>query len=146
MHLWHLLLGVFAFVQGQPQAVPRGSAPTLDGTIGPAEWTDAADLPLGTGGHLYLKHDGRDLHVAIRGSGLILADLCVERGDTVRVLHSSASLGTATYAPGGTDSRTRLGVFAWALRDGTAESRGPAGRQEHYDRFGWAATTVGMAG
>lgn len=127
------------------QTVPRGSAPILDGVVQTAEWSDAVELSGGAGTRLLLKHDGRDLFVGITTSGPMIADVCTIRNDTIRVLHSSASLGSASYAGVSDSARMRIADFTWALRDGTEAALSAVARQDHYQQFGWLATTIGMA-
>lgn len=121
--------------------IPKGAAATVNGVIGDAEWDDAASIVVG-GATVWLKHDGTDLFVAVRGLAPIIANVCVERGDTVDVLHGSGSVGFARFGPG--PNRARLADFVWALRDGSPEARSDSARDAYYAEHGWVGTTVGL--
>ena len=65
--------------------------------------------------------------------------VCLDRGDSVAVLHSSAALGTAVYrrAQYGWDlTRT----FTWELRDSTMSAAAQQEREAFLQREGWVAT------
>ena len=79
-----------------PIAVPAGAPVTLDGVFAPAEWDDAATVPLGDGFTLQLKRHGTDLLVAIRYPAPAAAgvDLFFATGQgSLLNLHASARLG-----------------------------------------------------
>ena len=48
--------------------VPRGTAPTIDGTIASGEWEDAASIELDEDSTLYLKYANDCLFLAVRGT------------------------------------------------------------------------------
>jgi|CXWL01.1.fsa_nt_gi hypothetical protein len=143
MLFWPLVVGLQALVAPDIE-VPRGRAAALDGVIDSVEWSDAAQMTLGTSAHLYLKHDGKDLFIGIRVTGPLLAGLCLERGDTIKVLHASASLGLATYGPGGAAARTRLTDFAWDVRDRGNVAATESNRTAWFEKANWIATTAAM--
>ncbi|MDX2262516.1 MAG: hypothetical protein SFU84_12565 [Gemmatimonadales bacterium] len=143
MLFWPMFVGLQVLVAPDTE-VPRGRAPALDGVIDSLEWTDAARISLGTGSQLYLKHDGKDLFIGMRVTGPLLPGLCLERGDTIKVLHASASLGVATYAPGGAAARTRLTDFQWGVRDRGNVAAPDSLRTAWFEKATWMATTAAM--
>jgi len=92
----------------QPPALP---GVTLDGVISAAELTGAPGTLVG-GGRLWLARTPEGLYVGLLPGDVGLAHICVASGDRVNVLHSSASLGTATYAVTSSGAQ-RLMPFAW---------------------------------
>lgn len=122
-------------------AIPRGTSIRVDGILVAGEWGDASVVPLGGGTNLYLKHDGEDLLIATQSPQISLVDVCILRGEQVRVFHSSASLGTAVYSRQG-ETWARITDFTWMLRDGSAVA--PEDREKHLAEFGWVASTVGL--
>ena len=81
---------------------PMGNPPTLDGTLSADEWSGARAVSL-DGGELHIMHDGVYLYLGIRSDVPGLGSVCVDRGEKVSILHSSASLGTAVYERDGED-------------------------------------------
>jgi formylglycine-generating enzyme required for sulfatase activity len=125
--------------------VPAGTLPSLDGSLGPDEWTGAYHDELSDGGELYLMQDGDHLYVGIRasGTGSGVGSVCVVRGDEVAILHSSAALGTAVYERGEAGWQQTRG-FSWRCR---STSDTPSAQEER-DRFlqeeGWLANNGRM--
>lgn len=87
-----------------PIDVPVGAPVTLDGSFAPAEWDDAARVPLGDGFTLHLKRHGGDLLLAIRYPAPAAAgvDLFVDtaQGGLLN-LHASARIGERLPQGGG---------------------------------------------
>jgi hypothetical protein len=75
---------------------PLLSETTLDGVISTGEQQGQA-LALAGGGRLWLARTPDGLYVGIKPGDVGMAHVCVAIDDRVNVLHSSASLGTATY-------------------------------------------------
>jgi hypothetical protein len=122
--------------------VPRGTAPTIDGTLEPDEWRDAAITSMDDGAELrWLVADGL-LYLGVRRSGIGSVNLAASEGERVRILHSSAALGSAEYHRQGGDGVWRLERdFQWCCRStGDAESS-----QLLFADEGWLAS-IGYAG
>jgi hypothetical protein len=120
--------------------VPRRAAATIDGAFSPGEWDGAFKTSLQNGGELRLMSDGEYLFVGIRSRRLGYGSLCLSRPGEVRVLHSSAALGTAVYRnEGGQWKKSRW--FSWCCR---ATEETPE-RQEHLRTEGWIAS-IGYMG
>jgi hypothetical protein len=118
--------------------VPRGVA-TLDGTLSGGEWSGAYVAPLTGGGEVRLMHDGGYLYLGVQRRGALIVTVCLDRGDSVAVLHSSAAIGTAIYrrAQNGWDLARR---FTWELRDSTMSAAAQQEREAFLQREGWVAT------
>ena len=119
---------------------PRGSA-ALDGTISPGEWAGAYVGQLTSGGEVRLMQDGTYLYLAVQRRGDLVVTVCLDQGDSVAVLHSSAAIGTAGYR------RTQSGWnltrrFAWELRDSTMSAPAQQEREAFLQREGWVATNA----
>jgi hypothetical protein len=135
-----LMTGPALAADGPPLAVPAGPAPTLDGSLDDAAWAGAARVPLHPEGEAFLVRDGSALYVGLRVPGRGLPSLALARERTIRVLHASASLGTAVYEPN--DGRwTASRTFAWQCRDGQTEE---GERERFLEAEGWLATTMAM--
>lgn len=117
---------------------PRGTA-TLDGTLAPGEWSGAFVGQLTGNGEIRLMHDGGYLYLGVRHRGILVVTVCLDQGDSVSVLHSSAALGTAVYrrAENLWDLVRR---FTWELRDSTMTAVAQQEREAFLRREGWVAT------
>jgi len=121
---------------------PHGVA-TLDGTLSSGEWTGAYTDSLHGGGQIRLMHEGGYLYVGVRRREIPVVTVCLDRGDTVAVLHSSAALGTAWFrrAQGGWNIARG---FTWELRDSTMSAGAQQEREAYLRREGWVATIAYM--
>ena len=133
--------------QGTVVQVPMGSVPTIDGTIHATEWEDAVRLPLRGGEGLYLKRAGRNLYIAIRGAAGGFGSVCLGNTDSIRVLHASTGLITASYERVGGSWRLVHGFRGPRRETGERFARGDVGRTESYrvaqlEQFGWVANVV----
>lgn len=126
--------------QDSTVTVPRGVA-TLDGTFSEGEWAGAYVGSLTGGGEVRLMHDGGYLYLGVRRREDLVVTVCLDRGDSVAVLHSSAALGSAVYQRGanGWDLTRR---FSWSLRDSTTSTGARQEREAHLRREGWVATNA----
>ncbi len=95
--------------------VPR-APPTIDGLIGPKEWSGARRERLIGGGEVLLLRQGDDLYVAVIGAKRGFPSLCVGDLERVEILHASAALGSVSYTGGGALWR-RGKPFEWRVRD-----------------------------
>lgn len=121
--------------------VPHGAVPTIDGAIEASEWADGAVTAMDDGTELRWLHADGFLYLGVRADAMGAANLVVAEGDQVRVLHSSAALGSAVYRRQ-EDGTWRLEHdFEWCCRSvSDAGSRGSLLENE-----GWVAST-GYAG
>lgn len=126
--------------------VPRGPAPSLDGTLSPAEWSGARrfDIP---GGQVLLLCADDSLYVGLRTPDRAVGSLCVDQGDRIAVLHSSGALGTAIYAPAREGWRLTR-PFSWRCRNQPDAARLAAERTLFWRDEHWLASTAlaGQAG
>jgi hypothetical protein len=97
--LFVLLLLVSAVATGQriEIEVPRGTLPSIDGTMSPGEWDNAVQLPMESTGTLFLMADDLYLYVAIHAGYQPVTNVYVVLDGLVNVLHASAALGSAIY-------------------------------------------------
>ena len=80
-----------------PVSVPRSGRVILDGTIGETEWRGSAVVKR-RDGELLLRHDGKYLYVGVRSARDGMPNVCLARGNSVRVVQGSVARGAATYA------------------------------------------------
>ena len=125
--------------------VPRGVAPTVDGRISPDEWNASFEGDVAAGVQLKLRHDGRFLYVAVRSAKPGFPSVCVVKGDTTRILHSSAALGAAKYVGrSGGDSRLAT-PFSFAMRAAETGATRIASQRAYVDEHGWVASNSAMS-
>lgn len=127
-----------------PVKVPRGSAPVIDGRIDSVEWRGAAMERLANGLTVRLRHDGRDLYVAVSSSSNGFPSVCAVRADTLRVLHASAALGAVGYTRSGDSWSSRDTAFVYSMRSGDTTARARQERQAYRETHGWVASTARM--
>jgi hypothetical protein len=127
-----------------PVKVPRGSAPVIDGRIVNAEWQGAAVERLANGLDVRLRHDGKDLFVAVSSSANGFPSVCAARVDTVRVLHASAALGAVMYTRSGDAWSSRDTAFIYSMRSVDTTARARQERQAYREAHGWVASTARM--
>ncbi len=123
-------------------AAPRAPSVVVDGMAAPGEWT--APLQPLAGGSIVIQHDGASLFVRVDGVATGIAHLCVLRGDTVHVLHASASLGSARYVRRGEAFAMESG-FTWAVRDRGGVPDSASNRARYRQEHGWTASTVAQS-
>jgi hypothetical protein len=123
---------------GGPHVPRTANVVVLDGAISLVEWQGAAQHDIAPGSTMRWQHDGRALTLALQGPPQFYS-LCIVHGDTLRVLHASAALGTATYRKTDGEGRwTRVADFDFSTRGMTSD--------EHAARFGWAGSVQGSSG
>lgn len=105
--------------------VPRGPIPTIDGTIEPTEWAGAAITVMDDGTELLWLHADGSLYLGVLNDTIGAVNLVAAEDDEIRVLHSSAALGSASYERQ-EDGTWRLEHdFEWCCRS-AADSDGRA--------------------
>jgi formylglycine-generating enzyme required for sulfatase activity len=130
---------------GSTLAVPAGAPPVLDGVLAPGEWDGAMQDRLSDDSQLFLMKDGDFLYVGLRtnstGSGV--GSLCVDHGDKVAILHSSAALGKAVYenTQGGWQ---KVRDFQWRCRSTGSSPSAQAERNAFLEEEGWLASNGRM--
>jgi hypothetical protein len=129
-----------------PVEVPRiTSEVVIDGRIHGAEWARAEVRTLADGSVLRLQHDGRHLFVGISAARSGFPSLCLALGDSVRVLHASAALGSVSYGMAGESWTTRDTAFSYGMRNPDTTAAARAERAAYLSRHGWVSTTFGMS-
>lgn len=120
---------------------PTEPAVTLDGTIAADEWAAGEPLDPAPAFPLHVLR-GSSLYVGVE-AGQGFPHVCLFDGERVRILHASASLGTAVYEREGEGWR-RTEAFDWVARDADEAVARDEQRAENLTQRGWAATTMGM--
>jgi len=124
--------------QTSPTVTP--APPDIDGTIDPGEWSRSDQFSISEDSDLYLLQEGRTLYLAVSRSrpGLLGANVFVNQGNIVRILHISAALGTAEYIREG-DSWSLTRNFDWQHRTVGNSKAALEERAVYFDREGWSA-------
>jgi hypothetical protein len=124
----------------QPTASATPSPLTIDGTILPGEWDQAEVYSIHGGSTLFLLKEGDLLYLAVsRGrSGVLGANVFLNRGDVVQILHISAALGTAEFIREG-ESWSLTRNFDWKHRTVGNSEASLAERSTYFEEEGWSA-------
>jgi Tol biopolymer transport system component len=122
---------------------PWSAPPVLDGTIAEDEWASALRVELGDGDEGLFMQDGSYLYLALRTRGMTMGSPCLDRGDEVAILHSSAALGTAEFQRQG-ESWVQTRDFEWTCRATGNDAAAVTARQEYLEQEGWLASNSYM--
>jgi hypothetical protein len=116
------------------------SPPTVDGVIGPKEWSEARHEKLTGAGEVLLLRAGADLYVAVIGAKPGYPSLCVGNFQHVEVLHASAALGSVSYTRAGSQW-LRGKPFEWRVRDVPGPATALLAERESFlTEYGWLST------
>lgn len=124
----------------EPIVVPQGRSSALDGVMSPGEWDAAIVAPFADGSELLLMKDEGLLYVGIRAKepGTIAGNVLIHSGDEIKIMHSSAALGTAIYQQD-KEKWTQTQDFFWRCRDTGNSEAAQAERAEFFQDEGWLA-------
>lgn len=144
-----VFLAFLALLPAQEETirVPSGSPPEIDGSISPEEWGDALRLPFSGGDAVFLKKSDGDLFIGVRGASGGFTSLGLAGPDSLRILHASTALITASYVRRG-DQWERDRDFTGPLNGEGLPFQRPAVRwsrtymDSKYEQFGWTANLV----
>jgi len=119
---------------------PTTGFPEIDGIISPGEWDHASLETFADGSELFILQHSSTVYLAIRSSTpeMIAANVFLQHGDKIKILHTSAALGTAIYQK---DDKAwqQIQDFSWCCR---RTGNGDAVRSERaafLDKEGWVA-------
>jgi len=121
--------------------VPQGNPPAIDGVIEKEEWESAVKDLAADGSEVMFVHAEGALYVGIRGSTpeMIVGNVFIAEGDTIRILHASAALGTAVYKRGD-DGWDQTQTFVWRCRGTSNSANALTERASFLQDEGWVAT------
>lgn len=122
----------------KPTEYPELVPPIMDGKINDVEWKNAVVHLFEDGSELYLMVIGEHLYVAIRskGEGMIAGNVFLSEEDRIRILHTSAALGTAIYEEEG-EMYKKIQDFSWCCRSKIDDETSRFAREEFYSSKGW---------
>ena len=123
--------------------VPQGRAVLIDGVIESEEWADAVLITIDSQADLYLKHADGFLLLGLVTQKPIVGNVLVQTGSEVRILHSSAALGTAVYHED-SDLWIRTKDFVWRCRSRMLTESALAQRDVFLQEEGWLASITYM--
>ncbi len=128
-----------------PIDVPLGDSPTIDGTHSSGEWDAATVETFADGSELLRMQADGYLYVGIRAvdSGMIAANVFIQSGEEIIIMHSSAALGTAIYQKNA-DSWQQTQDFTWQCRSTSLGDAAQAERDEFLQQEGWVAANSRM--
>ena len=118
--------------------VPAGSEANIDGAMAADEWQPALQVDLDDENHLFLMHAGGYLFLGMRGKPEPVVSICIDQGDQVTILHSSAAIGTAVYQLG--DGAWELvREFEWCCRQTADSPQAQEALSKHLQEENWVA-------
>jgi putative intracellular protease/amidase len=125
--------------------IPLANPPTIDGTHAPGEWDAATIETFGDGSELLLMQADGYFYVGIRAidPGMIAANVFIQHGDEISIMHSSAALGTAIYKKE-IDSWQQTQDFTWQCRSTSLSDAAQAERDAFLQEEGWVAANGRM--
>lgn len=133
---------LFAACAGLEEEIPVPAAPPpmLDGTLSPGEWDGAVTGRFADGSELLLMTADGALYLGICAVGeeMIAANVFVDLGGDVRILHISAALGTAIYGEDG-DGWALVRDFEWCCRETTASDAAQTARTSLLEHEHWTS-------
>jgi len=122
-------------------AVPRGTPAVLDGALAEGEWSDALQIRLNDQARLMLKHADGFLFLGIQATTRGFASPLIVGAGEILVLHASAALGTAIYAPEG-DVWTLRQDYVYECRSTGFSPYALEERAHFLQQNGWLGTIV----
>jgi hypothetical protein len=124
--------------------VPLATKIQLDGVVQKDEWNKATSVQLKGGGECLLLHDGKDLHIALRGLSEAWTHIYIPVKDGILVMHASSALGSSLYKTTDGKAWSQSSKFSWALRDPSLSEVNNKNRKDYYNANGWVASTMRM--
>lgn len=123
--------------------VPEGSPIAEDGIMELEEWSGALAVEFGEGATLRLKHGDGFLFIGLETQEPVVGNVLLQAGDNLRILHSSAALGTAIYERSESLwQRTR--DFIWQCRSRMLTGSAVQQRNAFLEEEGWVASITYM--
>ena len=122
-----------------------GTFPAIDGTLSPGEWETAVIETLTDGSELFMMQDDDYLYLGVRAvtPEMIGANVFVADGEQVRILHTSAALGTAVYQQNASVWQQTQG-FDWQCRNTDSSAAAQAERAAYLQENDWLAANSRM--
>jgi hypothetical protein len=126
-------------------SVPQGGPVTVDGTLAPGEWDDARKETFADGSELLLMYEQGNLYLGIRGSAseMIVGNIFVQHEGEIRILHTSAALGTAVYRQDA-ESWRQTQAFDWCCRRTDGSDAAQTERDAFFQDEGWVSINSRM--
>jgi hypothetical protein len=123
--------------------VPQGQPVVVDGVMEPDEWADALVIEICEVASLHLKHADGYLCVGLSTQEPVVGNVLIQTGSQIRVMHSSAALGTAMYEREQAVWRRTQG-FVWRCRSRILTEAALQQRQVFLEEEGWLASITYM--
>ncbi len=124
---------------------PLANPPTIDGVLSLGEWDTAVIETLTDNSELLLMQDDDYLYLGIRSvtPEMIGANVFIADGKQVRILHTSAALGTAVYQQNNYIWQ-QTQDFDWQCRDTSDSAAAQAERTAYLEQNHWLAANSRM--
>ena len=92
---------------------------------------------------MLLMQEAGYLYIGIRAKSEPVTSICIDQGEQVSILHSSAALGAAIYEQSD-GVWEMIQEFEWCCRETTDSPQAQESRSEHLEQNGWLASNGKM--
>ena len=92
---------------------------------------------------MLLMQEAGYLYIGIRAKSEPVTSICIDQGEQVSILHSSAALGTAIYEQADAVWEM-IQDFEWCCRETTDSPQAQESRSDHLEQNGWLASNGRM--
>lgn len=113
-------------------------SPIIDGILEQGEWDRADKYYFEDGSELLLIISEDILYLAIQAGipDMIAGNVFLQNADQIKILHTSAALGTAVYQDGG-EGWNKIQDFEWCCRARIESEQARIDREDFFDQEGW---------
>jgi hypothetical protein len=124
--------------EGPEPRVDRPEPPVIDGRLTEEAWQAAEIREFSDGSRLILIREDGYLYLGIEAVGeeMIAGNVFLQEGDRIRILHTSAALGTASYHQSASGWQ-KESDFGWCCRSRIDSEAAQAEREVFSQREGW---------
>ncbi|MCJ7716369.1 MAG: formylglycine-generating enzyme family protein [Anaerolineales bacterium] len=128
-----------------PIEVPSGDPPLIDGSLAPGEWDQSTTVFFADGSELKLIKAKGYLYLGVNAIGgeMVGANIFLQQGDTVKIVHTSAALGTAFFEYI-EESWQLIQDFSWRCRNTGDSDADKEERVLFLEQEGWLAANSRM--
>lgn len=129
---------LFAFRPGNIEDI------RCDGVIDKKEWEGAIEHSLTDGGRMLYKRQENVLYIAMISKAKSWGHVYISDGESIKILHASAALGSIPYKNSNGAWVCTDTVFKWEFRDRIFNDESSAKMNEYYKKNGWVANNINI--
>jgi hypothetical protein len=129
---------LFSFRQGGDEDIK------CDGVIDKKEWEGSIEYSLTDGGRVLYKRVENVLYIAMISKAKSWGHVYISNGESIKILHASAALGSILYKSSNGAWVNTDTVFKWEFRDRVFNDESSAKMNEYYKKNGWVANNINI--